>query len=299
MITNKENSDLLHLLKTETNLSSNFLNSFFKEIFPNKEREEQLFYITDHLAAKWLGVSNITIRERLRNKYSNKSKNDKIESKTINPKDKSESKGYSLYTELVDFIIVPTKVKNEKTYLLNYDCFRRLAMMSETEKGETLRYYFTRIEEFLKNNQSTIKQNIDKYNDLKILNKKVIKMNMKYIYVFAVDERFPDLLKIGQTSDIISRLATYNTGRIKDIDLKYLAVINEPKSIEKCIGLNLNKYRYKQGREIFKVNIEYLQEVIKDCACKFDEKLNDYETDIKGLIKYLEDKKSVSPFIVF
>jgi len=62
------------------------------------------------------------------------------------------------------------------------------------------------------------------------------------IYFFAVDDRYNDVFKIGRTNNIIKRLQTYNTGRIKEIDLKYLALVKNSKIIESCMKLNLKKY---------------------------------------------------------
>ncbi len=57
------------------------------------------------------------------------------------------------------------------------------------------------------------------------------------IYFFAVDERYPNILKYGRSIDIVKRLRTYNSGRIKDVELKYLAIVKNSKLIEKCIKM--------------------------------------------------------------
>ena len=46
------------------------------------------------------------------------------------------------------------------------------------------------------------------------------------IYVIVVDERKKNILKPGSTRrGIIERLRNYNVGRIKEVELKYLAVV--------------------------------------------------------------------------
>jgi len=59
------------------------------------------------------------------------------------------------------------------------------------------------------------------------------------IYFFAVDERKPNIFKIGRTQDIVQRLRNYNIGRIKEVDLKYYALVNNALVIEKCIKFKL------------------------------------------------------------
>ena len=44
------------------------------------------------------------------------------------------------------------------------------------------------------------------------------------IYFFAVDERKPELLKVGKTKDIVLRLRNYNVGRIKESRIKVLCI---------------------------------------------------------------------------
>ena len=53
---------------------------------------------------------------------------------------------------------------------------------------------------------------------------------------------------------IIHRLRNYNVGRIKEVDLKYFALVKNPLLIEKCIGFQLDKQRIIPNREIFAVD---------------------------------------------
>ena len=63
-------------------------------------------------------------------------------------------------------------------------------------------------------NQELIYQSIE---NIKNLNKF---RGYESIYFFAVDERKPDIFKVGRTQDIIQRLRNYNIGRIKEVDLQ-------------------------------------------------------------------------------
>jgi phage anti-repressor protein len=290
----KDNDDFFKILLSETTVDKEFLEDFYQKFKPGDDLD---FSIKDEDVAKWLGVTVDTIREKLNNKYQNKIS--KSHSTELNAK---------IYLEKIDFMISSSsqqKLKNAKTYYLNYKAFKRLAMSSQTHKGEIVRHYFLQIEECLLEHQTVFKQAIDKKNDLKDLNRIIRNRRIKdgetspgFIYVFLSDERYPGVFKTGRTVDIISRLATYNTGRINEIDLKYLAVVNDPVAIEKCMKMKLDKYRYLDRKELFKVNIDILKDIIKTCVCKTEKELNNFQEDIHGMIKYLEDKKAIKPFIV-
>jgi hypothetical protein len=61
------------------------------------------------------------------------------------------------------------------------------------------------------------------------------------IYFFALDINHDNIIKIGRTNNILQRLRNYNVGRIKEIDLKYLAIVKNYVLVEKCIKLKIKK----------------------------------------------------------
>jgi phage anti-repressor protein len=109
------------LLLKYTNIDKQFIRDFFKKFEINGELN---FDIKDSKVAKYLDIDINTIRSRLNNKYS----------KNIN------------YIKNVDFIKVKSKKYNtSKTYLLNYNCFERITMNSDSKKSESIRMYFVKI----------------------------------------------------------------------------------------------------------------------------------------------------------
>jgi predicted helicase len=137
IILKDNNNDFIELLKKHTNINKDFINTFFKEF---KIGEELEFHIKDSDVAKYLGVEINTIRRRLNNTFS----------KNIN------------FIENIDFI----KVKCNSygmTYMINYQCFERLATSSDSEKSKTIRIYFIKLREFKK----LLYQSIENYDHLK------------------------------------------------------------------------------------------------------------------------------------
>jgi myo-inositol-hexaphosphate 3-phosphohydrolase len=123
------------------------------------------------------------------------------------------------------------------------------------------------------------------------------------IYFFAVDNRKQNIFKIGRTQDIIQRLRNYNIGRIKEVDLKYYALVNNAFIIEKCIKFKLDKNRVIDGREIYKVDPNKLKKIIDDCYCKYvskkeNEVLYKEISDLLGLYAYTKDKINIKPYVI-
>jgi len=266
-------SVFIKLLKEHTTIDSTFINTFFKKFKVGGELD---FEIKDSNVAKYLDVNLINIRKRLNNMFTKTKK----------------------FIEKVDFIKIKSNKSNAGiTYMLNYQCFEKLAMSGDSSKSETVRNYFIKIREFMYENQELIYQSVE--------NKKYLNKFRGYesIYFFAVDDRKPDIFKVGRTQDIIQRLRNYNIGRIKEVDLKYYALVNNSIMIEKCVKLKLDKNRVIEGREIFKVDADKLKKIIDDCYCKYVSKKQNEElykeiSDLLGLYAYTKDKVHIKPYVI-
>jgi len=267
-----KNSIFVSLLKQHTNIDVDFIDTFFKKF---KIGSELNFDIRDNDAAKYLGISIITIRKRLSNAYSKTEK----------------------FIENIDYIKLKTEKTSSVIYMLNYQCFEKLAMSGDSKKSESVRMYFIKLREFLVEHQKLIFQafekkiNLDKYR------------GYDSIYFFAVDERKNNILKVGKTKDIVQRLRNYNVGRIKEVELNYFALVTNPLLIEKCIKLKLKANQVFENKEIFKVDPKILKNVIDKCYCKYvsSQKNTEMYNDIShlmGLYAYTKDKKNIKPYVI-
>ena len=267
-----KDSIFISLLKKHTTIDIKFINTFFKKFKIGGELD---FDIKDKMVAEYLDITLDNVRRRLQNKYSKTKK----------------------FIENVDFI----KIKFGKTtgvnYMINYQCFEKIAMSGETQQSEIVRMYFIKLREFIVENQKMIFQAIENKNDLSIYR------GYESIYFFAVDKRKQNIFKVGRTQDIIQRLRNYNVGRIKEVDLKYFALVKNPLLIEKCIGLKLDKKRLIPDREIFIVDPTKLKKIIDDCYCKYVSKQQNEElykeiSDLLGLYAYTKDKINIKPYVI-
>jgi hypothetical protein len=266
-----KNSTFIKLLKEHTNIDTNFINTFFKKFKIGGELD---FNIEEKNVAKYLDISILTLRKRLNNVFSKTKR----------------------YIEKVDFIKVKKENSSKIVYMINYACFEKLAMSGDSEKSETIRNYFIKLREFMTHNQHIIYQAMDNKQLLKEYNK------FETIYFFAVDER-KDIFKLGESEQIINRLKNYNVGRIKDVELKYLALVKNAFIIEKCVKLKIKKNQVIKNREIYKIEPTKLKKIIKDCYCKYVSQKENGElyreiSDLLGLYAYTKEKINIKPYII-
>ena len=115
---------------------SDFIETFFKKFKIGGELD---FDINENNVSKYLDISILTLRKRLNNVFS-KSKR---------------------FIEKVDYIKLKIENTNKIIYMLNYACFEKLAMSGDSKNSETIRMYFTKLREFITNNQHLIYQAIE------------------------------------------------------------------------------------------------------------------------------------------
>jgi len=267
-----KNTTFISLLKKYTNIDRDFINTFFKKF---KIGEELNFDIIDVDVAKYLEISLPNLRKRLLNDFSK----------------------VNFFYETVDYIKVKTNKTSSLTYMINYPCFERLAMRGVSEQSETVRMYFIKLRQFIVENQEVLYQALENKDDLRKYE------GYESIYFFVIDERHPTLLKVGRTRDIIRRLRNYNVGRIKEVDLKYFAIVKNNVLIENCIKIALQKNRFSKNKEIYEVDPKLLKKVIDKCYCKHvsskeNEKLYEEISELLGLYAYTKDKVNIKPYII-
>jgi phage anti-repressor protein len=268
---NSKDSVFIELLKAHTNIDEDFIDTFFKKFKMGGELD---FDIKDIDVAKFLGISLVTLKKRLTNAYSKTKK----------------------FIQKVDYIKIKTGKTSSTTYMLNYQCFEKLAMSGDSANSETVRMYFIKLREFISTNQHLIFQAIENKNELKKYE------GFETIYFFAVDNKKMNW-KVGKTGDIVQRLRNYNVGRIKEVDLKYLAIVKNQLLIEKCVKLELKDNQVIENREIYKTDAKTLKNIITECYCKYvsenqNKDLYEELANLLGIYAYTKDKTHIKPYVI-
>ena len=103
----------------------------------------------------------------------------------------------------------------KRLVLLTPDCFKRLCMRSKTATSEMVRSYFLRMETRMyfaakaaksEHNVAVLASNQrPRASSASASDAFVLSTGQGYIYIFAVDGRFPDLYRVGSTMDFRRR----------------------------------------------------------------------------------------------
>jgi phage anti-repressor protein len=165
------------------------------------------------------------------------------------------------YVLMKDYIIVRKKEKRvsgtrDAIYYVSFDTFEKLCMSSRTKKADEVRDYFVLLRKFVDYYKKFISDAIMK----NIANKA-----SKHMYIILVDKN-KDIFKIGRTENIRNRLRSYATGKITHPDIKYILLVDDPLLIENCAKLFLKKYQYREGKELYKVDVDTIKSVLFSCA---------------------------------
>lgn len=79
----------------------------------------------------------------------------------------------------------------------------------------------------------------------------------------------------------------YATGKDIHLDIQYILLVNNKDDMEKCVKRLIKSYKFKPGKEIYKIDLELLKDSIFDCA----------SLELKYIESY--SNKNVDSYIVF
>ncbi len=88
-----------------------------------------------------------------------------------------------------------------------------------------------------------------------------------YIYVMyneSVEHYGSNVFKIGKSKDVVSRMLSYSTSYIKQVEIRFASdICIDYSKAEKVAMTRLEKYRIAYNREFFKVEMDVVVDVIK------------------------------------
>jgi len=240
---NNNNISLQEYLKKYSSISNKFIDDFFSLYNINTTNDD--FVINLNNVIKWLDTHKRNIKKTLNESYQ----------LDIDYKIKIlKSKG---------------KGRPEEEIMLTPNCFKRLGMMSRTEKAEEVRNYFIALEEHL-----------DKYKGyiISALNKKVEKYEKelkptpeitsnKVIYVLKTNQDIEDVYKLGRSKEFKNRLATHQSSQPEKLDIVYVYETEMIEKVENCLKGLLKDKGYRKRKEFYEIDINILKQLIKTCDC--------------------------------
>lgn len=237
-------------IKLMSSVPSAFVDELFE--FYDEKTLQTDFVIRLDTVAKWLSAQKYKLVKTLKRSYVVNV--DYISTKVTDKQDKKDP-----------------RANNNKLYLLTPDCFKRLAMLSNSKNADMVRTYFIEIENLiLKHREQLIagmQLEIDKLqrNQRSKKSLKDGKPRKGYIYIIRASESKDSLVKIGRTTDIVSRLRNYNSGQADDVELLYSYRTDDIVTTEACVKAFLMKYKYRKYKEVYQANLDIIKELIAGC----------------------------------
>lgn len=230
-------------LKKYSSINNKFIDDFFG-LYDVKTSNDD-FVIDLEKLANWLKSQKKVLKTTLQTSYQ---LNVDYKVKTLKP----EGKG----RPIEEVMITP-------------NCFKRLCMMSRTEKAEEVRSYFIALED-----------HINKYKGYIIegLNKKVAKYETELrpqeiknesgsIYVLKTTESIEDVYKLGKAKNFKQRLQTHQTSHPEKLDIAYVYETDMIDQVESCLKNLLKTKGYRKRKEFYEIDIDILKTLIKMCEC--------------------------------
>ena len=238
------NITLQNYLKQYSSINNKFIDDFFN--LYNVKTSNDDFVINLEKVAKWLNCKKFTINETIRNSYQidvdykiNKSSIQKL---TGRPRE--------------EIMITP-------------NCFKRLCMMSRTEKAEEVRSYFIALEDHINKYKGYIieglNKKISKYE--KELKPVEIQNESGSIYVLKTTETIEGVYKIGKTENFKKRLQSHQSSHPNKLDIAYVYETDMINQVESCLKNLLKNKAYRKRKEFYEIDIDILKSLIKTCEC--------------------------------
>ena len=188
-------------------------------------------------------------------------------------------KRYQLNEDYITEKLSIKKIKDVKQiiYYISFDTFEKICMMSKSKRANNVRDYFITLRKFIdyyKNN----------FNNM--IMDDILSGKDKYMYIILVNKN-KNIFKIGHTDDIRKRLKTYMTGKDIHPDIKFIMRIDNAKLVESCTKTNLKFFEYKKNHEIYKIDINTIKKIIKNCV------------DLREKYNYIDNQPNKYAYILF
>ena len=260
-----------------------FVNAKFVEDFFNIIKEDYIeryneFLIDSEILRKWL---EINIRQQFNNTIK-KSYKKNIDYKIDKAKKTIGSGGHNL--EII---------------LLTPEAAKKIALSTNSKKGPLVQQYFLDLEIALyKYKNYIIEGLIQKNKQLEDNQKPKINSNKKIIYVFRALNTDLTLYKIGKTINSKNRFSKHNSPMANDLEVLFQYETENIDQVESCIKALMKKAQYRKYKEIYRINLDILKKIIKDCDANINEinieidKKNNKQKD-GGTIKKIDNTEII------
>jgi hypothetical protein len=231
-------NNLQNFLKKYSLISNNFIDDFFN-VYDSKTSEDEII-INFNSVIKWLKMRKDVLKRTL----------------------------IRTYRENIDYIIVNEKTKGRPKELITItpNCFKRLCMLSKTEKAESVRTYFIELEKLIEKYKGIIIENLN--NRIQVLEnnqKPILEPKKGIIYVIKSSLETENIFKLGKAKKFKKRVGSHNSPNKDNMKIILIFETQDIDNVEKCIKLALKSKQYRKKKEIYKIDLDLLKVIIQDC----------------------------------
>ncbi len=238
------NISLQMYLKKYSSINTKFIDDFFG--LYNINTSDTDFVINIDAIAHWLKSHKYTLNETLRKSYRN-----------------------NIDYKITQTISTGTRGRPREEIMVTPECFKRLCMLSRTEKAEEVRTYFISIEQHLNKYKSYIidglTKKISKY-EAELKPTPTVK-NTGVIYVLKTTEDIEGVYKIGRTKKFAERIKVHQSSHPDKLEIMYIYETDNVDAVESCLKDVLKDKSYRKRREFYEIDIDLLKKLIKNCDC--------------------------------
>ena len=260
-----------------------FVNSKFVKDFYNIIKEDYIeryneFLIDSEILRKWLKINirrsfNDTIKRSYRKNIDYKIKKMKRE--------KEGSGGH-----------------NFEIITLTPETAKKICMSTNSKIGTQVQQYFLDIEVALYKYKNYIIEGMNKkIQQLENNQKPKINPTKKIIYVFRALNSDLTLYKIGKTINSKTRFSSHNSPLANDLEVLFQYETDNIEQVESCVKVLMKKAQYRKYKEIYRVDLDIIKQVIQNCDTEINEINKEIEKKNKkqkgGVILNKIDEKEI------
>jgi phage anti-repressor protein len=234
--------DIRNFLKKYSTLNNDFIDDFYNIYDPDKNILNN-FSINIEIVAKWINSKKGKLKETLVNTYT----------KNIDYKVTKEKEG-------------KISKSNKEIIMLTPDCFKRLCLLSKTNKAEEVRTYFLELEKLIGNYKNYIIDGLKKTIQILENNTKEVSQKIKgTVYIIRSIKDINGIYRFGQTENFKERLSNYNSANSDKMEVMYIYETKDSKKIQDCVIAQIKPLRYKKRKDFYEIDINVLKKIINDC----------------------------------
>ena len=186
---------------------------------------------------------------------------------------------------------------NLEIITLTPEAAKKICLSTKSILGGQVQQYFLDLEVALYKYKNYIIEGMNKkIQQLENNQKPKINSNKKIIYVFRALNSDLKLYKIGKTINSKTRFSSHNSSFANDLEVLFQYETDNIDQVESCVKVLMKKAQYRKYKEIYRVDLDIIKQVIQNCDTEINEINKEIEKKNKkqkggALINKIDEKE--------